>query len=151
MEISTQKIKELREVTGVSIMQCRKALEEALGDAEKARVILRKTSKTSAEKKSDRTLGAGVVASYIHNNNTVGVIVELNCETDFVARNDEFKILAKDVAMHITAMDPENLEELLEQSFIKNPEVTIRALTEEATQKFGERTEIGRFHRLSLN
>ena len=151
MEISTQKIKELREVTGVSIMQCRKALEEALGDAEKARVILRKISKASAETKSDRTLGAGVVASYIHNNNTVGVIVELNCETDFVARNDEFKILAKDVAMHITAMDPENLEELLEQSFIKNPEVTIRALTEEATQKFGERTEIGRFHRLSLN
>ena len=150
MNITTEQIKNLRDETGVSVMQCKKALEEAGGDLEKAKIILRKISKQSADKKANRTLGAGIIASYIHNNSSVGAIVELLCETDFVARNEEFKVLAKDIAMHVTAMDPENLEELLNQEFIKNPEKIIKNLVEEAVQKFGERTEIGRFARFSI-
>lgn len=193
--ITTEQIKELRDATGVSVMQCKKALEEAGGDLEKAKIILHKISKQSADKKASRTLGAGTVASYVHSNGTVGAMVELLCETDFVARNDDFKALAKDLAMHITALAPEYLkmeeikEEdktrakelfekemeagkpkeirdkimegklssyfgekvLLEQAFIKNPETNIRSLIEQANQKFGERTEVGRFVRFSIN
>ncbi|MEK7635074.1 MAG: elongation factor Ts [Patescibacteria group bacterium] len=195
MEITTEIIKKLRDETGVSVMQCKKALEETGGDIEKAKILLRKISKQSADKKIGRTLGAGSVASYIHGNGSVGAMVELLCETDFVARNDDFKALAKDIAMHITALAPEylkmedvkeedkikakelfekDLDEskskemrdkimegklsayfgekvLLEQAFIKNPEVNIRTLVEQANQKFGERTEIGRFVRFSIS
>ncbi len=195
MEITTEIIKKLRDETGVSVMQCKKALEEAGGDLEKAKIILRKISKQAADKKVGRSLGAGAVASYIHGNGSVGAMVELLCETDFVARNEDFKALARDLAMHITALAPEYLkmedvkEEdkikakelfekdldgskpkeirdkimegklsayfgekvLLEQAFIKNPEVNIRVLVEQANQKFGERTEIGRFVRFSIN
>ncbi len=194
MNISTEQVKKLRDETGVSVMQCRKALEEAAGDEEKAKIILRKISKQGAEKKADRTLGAGTVASYIHSTGTVGTMVELLCETDFVARNDEFKALARDIAMHIAALAPEYVrvedvpketktkakelfaselgdkpkemhdkilegklqnylseKVLLDQAFIKNPEVTIKSLIDEASQKFGERTEIGRFSRFSIN
>lgn len=110
MDISTEKVKELRDKTGVSIMQCRKALEETNGDIEKAIVVLRKKSGDVAAKKSDRTLKSGVVTSYIHNTNTVGVMVELACETDFVAGNEEFKMLARDIAMHVAATNPEFLK-----------------------------------------
>lgn len=195
MNITTDQIKQLREATGVSVMQCKKALEESSGDMDKAKIVLYKISKQSADKKSGRTLGAGVVTSYIHGNGSVGTMVELLCETDFVARNEDFKVLARDIAMHIAAMAPEyvkmedikeedktkarelfekDLDQkkpkeirdkiiegklsayfgekvLLEQSFIKNPEVSIRSLIEQAVQKFGERTEIGRFARFSIN
>lgn len=195
MTITTEQIKELRDETGVSVMQCKKALEETGGDLEKAKIVLRKVSKQVADKKTGRTLGAGSVASYIHSNGSLGALVELLCETDFVARNDDFKALAHDIAMHIAAMAPEYLkmedvkEEdktaakelfskdiddkkpqemknkiiegklsayfgekvLLEQAFVKNPEVNIKTLVEQANQKFGERTEIGRFVRFSIN
>jgi elongation factor Ts len=105
--ITTEIVKQLREETGVSIMQCKKALEESGGDMEKARHALRKMSAASSEKKADRTLGAGVVRSYIHSNNKVGVLLEVNCETDFVAQNADFDQLATDVALHIAAMSPE--------------------------------------------
>lgn len=104
--ITTEQVKELRELTGVSIMQCKKALEEAVGDLEKAQVILRKQSGAIAAKKSGRTLGAGVVESYIHATKKVGAMVILSCETDFVAKNEEFIALARDIAMHITATNP---------------------------------------------
>ncbi len=104
--ITTEQIKDLRDKTGVSVMQCKKALEEAKGDAEKALIILRKKSGEIAAKKSDRTFGAGTVASYIHGTGSVGTLVELVCETDFVSGNDEFKTLARDIAMHITASNP---------------------------------------------
>jgi elongation factor Ts len=110
MDISTNRVKELRDQTGISIMQCRKALEEAGGDMDKALIILQKQSKAIATKKSDRTLGSGVVASYIHGGGSVGVMVELLCETDFVAKNEEFKTLARDIAMHIAAASPEFLK-----------------------------------------
>ena len=109
--ISTEQIKELRDLTGISVMQCKKALEEAAGDKEKALAILRKKSGDIAAKKSDRELGAGVIESYIHNTKTVGALVELSCETDFVARNEEFVSLARDIAMHITALAPEYVDE----------------------------------------
>lgn len=109
--ITTEQIKELREMTGVSIMQCKKALEEAGGDKEKALFALRKKSKEIAAKKDERTLGASVVDAYIHSNKKVGALIELSCETDFVARNEEFIGLAREIAMHITAMNPEFVEE----------------------------------------
>jgi elongation factor Ts len=191
--ITTEQIKELRDETGVSVMQCKKALEEAGGDKEKAIVILRKKSKEVADKKADRTLGAGVVSAYIHSNRTVGAMVELSCETDFVANNEEFQELAYAIAMHVAAMNPQfttseevteadkraaqevftdevkdkpaelrekilegkmasyfNEKVLLEQPYIKNPEMTIGQMIKSATQKFGERIEVTHFTRYSL-
>ena len=108
--ITTEQIKELRDATGVSIMQCKKALEEAGGDRDKALVILRKISGSMGAKKADRTFGAGAIQAYIHANGTVAAMVELNCETDFVANNEEFKALARDIAMHVTATNPKFLK-----------------------------------------
>ncbi len=105
MELTTEVIKQLREATGVSVMQCKKALEEADGDLRKAEVILRKRSSEVADKKSERTLGAGVIGSYTHEG-TIGAMVLLSCETDFVARNPEFATLAREIAMQVSAMNP---------------------------------------------
>lgn len=125
MSISTEVIKQLRDATGVSIMQCKKALEEVDGDIEKAKVILQKYSKAAADKKSDRTLGAGAIASYIHQGGKVGALVELMCETDFVSKNEEFQTLAKDIAMHIAALAPQFLrkEDLKEEDMVAAKEV----------------------------
>ncbi len=193
MNITTEQIKTLRDASGISVMQCRKALEEADGDMEKAKVILQKNSKAAAEKKSDRKLGAGVIQAYVHSNGTVATMVELSCETDFVSGNAEFKALAYDIAMHITALNPEFLKiedvseeakkvatevfmkevlgkpeamkakilegklnsyfgerALLEQPFVKNPDLKIKNLLENAVQKFGEKTEITRFVRFAV-
>jgi elongation factor Ts len=147
MEITTDIVKELRERTGVSVMQCRKALEEAGGDLEKAVAVLQKHSGASARKKADRELAAGTIGSYTHDGN-VGAMVVLSCETDFVAKNPEFVALAKDIAMQVAAMDPENTAALLEQPFIKDSGKTIQNLLDEATQKFGERAEVTSFSRL---
>jgi elongation factor Ts len=194
MAISTEQIKELRNATGVSVMQCKKALEEAEGDMEKAKILLRKLSKAAADKKADRELGAGVVASYIHGEGSVGSMVELLCETDFVSKNEGFKELARDIAMHIAAAAPSYVKEedideddrakatetfkeevadkpaemqekilegklasyfsekiLLKQNYIKNPDQTIEALIQEGIQKFGEKIDIGRIARFSIN
>ena len=148
--ITTETIKELRAKTGISIMQCKKALEEAGGDMEKAISILKELGAVGALKKGDRTLGAGLIASYIHSNGKLGTILELACETDFVSGNGEFKQLAHDLAMHITASNPDNLETLLEQPFIKDSTIKIRDLVNNAVQKFGEKTEIIRFSRFGL-
>lgn len=105
MEISTDSVKQLREMTGVSVMQCRKALEEAGGDIAKAEVILKKHSAASAEKKSDRELKAGVIGTYVHEGG-IGAMVLMLCETDFVAKNPEFATVARDIAMQVAATDP---------------------------------------------
>jgi elongation factor Ts len=107
MVITTDTIKVLRDETGVSVMQCKKALEEAGGDIEKAKVILRKISATIAGKKADRTLGAGLAAAYTHAGGSVVGAVVLGCETDFVSKNPEFSKLAYDIAMHVAAMAPQ--------------------------------------------
>lgn len=106
MEITSTQIKALRDETGISVMQCKKALEEAAGDMDKARIILKKKRSEAAEKKSDRTLGAGAVGSYVHNTHEVAAMVLLACETDFVAKNAEFAELAREIAMHVAAMAP---------------------------------------------
>lgn len=105
MEITTERVKQLRDRTGISVMQCRKALEEAEGDIEKAEVLLRKRSQGAAEKKSDRELGAGAIGSYLHGTE-IGAMVLLSCETDFVARNEEFPQLARELAMQVAATNP---------------------------------------------
>ena len=109
MEITTEQIKALRDETGVSVMQCKKALEEAGGDVEKARIILRKKSGEIAAKKGDRTLASGAVAAYVHSTGTVGAMVLLSSETDFVSKNEEFRKLAYDLAMHVAATNPKFL------------------------------------------
>jgi elongation factor Ts len=152
-------IKELREETGLSFAQIKKALDEVGGDKEKARALLAELSAASAEKKADRELAAGVISAYVHANGTVGAMVELSCETDFVAKNDEFKALAHDIAMHVTAMAPTTLNNedgtgddtaLLKQSFIKDPSMTVEQRVAAAVQKFGENTKITRFTRYEM-
>lgn len=106
MEITSAQLKELREKTGISVMQCKTALTEAGGDMEKAVIILKKKRSEAADKKSDRELGAGAVGTYEHNTNEVSAMVLLSCETDFVSKNEEFIALAKDIAMHVAATDP---------------------------------------------
>lgn len=148
---TAEEIKVLRDETGLSVMQCKKALEDAGGDREKAIALLKERGADIAKKKSDRNLGSGAVAAYVHASGTIGTMVELLCETDFVAKNPEFRAVAHDIAMHITAMKPENVEELLTQPFIKDPSKTILDLINGTIQKFGERTELGRFEILSIN
>lgn len=150
-EITTADIKSLRDETGLSIAEVRKALEEAQGDKTKALEVLKKRSVEMAAKKADRALGAGSIASYIHGGGTSGTLVELSCETDFVAKNEEFKNMARDIAMHIAAMNPADVAELLAQPYIKSPDKTIGDLVNGAIQKFGERTEIRRFARFSVS
>lgn len=150
MAISAEAVKGLRDKTGVSVMQCKKALEEAGGDLEKALDILARTSAEIAKKKGDRELAAGSVAAYIHATKQVGAIVLLSCETDFVSKNEAFADLAYSIAMHVAAMRPESVEALLEQSYIKDPSKTIQNLLEEATQKFGERIGVGGYQVFSV-
>jgi len=147
--ITIEQIKSLRDKTSVSVMQVKNALEEAMGDEEKAIEILKKQSGGIALKKSDRALGAGKIVSYIHGDGTIGVLLEMSSETDFVAGNDEFKNLMHNIAMHIAAMDSENKETILSEPFIKDESMTISNLIEQAVQKFGERIEISRFTRFS--
>lgn len=150
MEISSEQVKELRDKTGVSVMECKKALVEAEGDMQKALAILGERSVAMAAKKQDRELAAGTVGAYIHSTAQVGAIVVLNCETDFVSKNEEFMTLARDIAMHISAMDPKDGDELMQQQFIKDPSKTIADLISGATQKFGERIVISGFSRRSV-
>lgn len=107
--ITTETVKELRDKTGISVMQCKKALEEALGDMEKALVILRKHSASLAAKKADRESKSGTIGAYVHSNGAIAAMVVLTCETDFVANNEEFHALARDLAMQVTATAPEFL------------------------------------------
>jgi elongation factor Ts len=194
MEISMDQVKELRDKTGISIMQCRKALEEAKGDMDKALVFLQKKGAEMASKKSDRILKSGRIISYIHGGGTVGVLVELSSESDFVSKNEDFQKLAYDIAMQIAATNPTFIKKeavsaeeknkvleafadevkgkpeamrekilngkldaffkekiLNEQDFIKDPNITINTLIQNAVQKFGEKIEVTRFVRFSAN
>lgn len=152
-------IKELREETGLSFAQIKKALDEVGGDKEKARAVLAQYSQAQAEKKADREVNAGVVASYIHSSGTIGSLVLLACETDFVAKNEEFKALAYDIAMHISAMSPTSINNedglgeetaLYKQPFVKDPSMTIEQKIQAAIQKFGENTKVSQFVRYAI-
>lgn len=125
MEIKQSQLKELRDKTGISVMQCKKALEEAGGDMDKAVIILKKKRSEAADKKSDRELGAGAVGVYVHNTNEVAATVLLACETDFVSKNEEFIALAREIAMHVAATNPQviSTEELPADAIEKAKEV----------------------------
>jgi elongation factor Ts len=151
MEITTEAVKELRDKTGISVMECKKALVEADGDMDKAMEVLKTRSAAMVAKKSDRELAAGTVASYIHNAGQVGAMVVLCSETDFVSKNPEFETLARDIAMHVAAMRSESVEVLLTETFIKDPSKTIAELLAGATQKFGERVEISKMSCLAVH
>lgn len=124
-QISLDQVKALRDKTGISVMQCRKALEDANGDEEKALILLRKKGAEISAKKGDRELGAGIVSAYIHSNGLIGSMVELLCETDFVAKNEEYVQLAHDIAMQISATNPEftKMEEIAESDKTKAKEI----------------------------
>ncbi len=145
MDISIDQVKSLRDETGLSVADIKKALTEAGGDTTKARELLAARGGDIAAKKSSRELKAGIVEAYVHTNKLSGCMLELLCETDFVSRGEGFQALAHDLALHITAMKPENLEELLVQTFIKNPEQTIRELITSHIAKLGENIQVGRF------
>ena len=128
----------------------RKALEEAGGEIEKAMGLLKERGALVAAKKAGRQTGEGIVSSYIHANGKVGVMVKLLCETDFVARTEQFKELGHEIAMHIAAMNPENVEELVAQSYVRNQDQTIDQLMKDYISKLGENIQIGEFCRFEI-
>ncbi|MEK9157577.1 MAG: translation elongation factor Ts [Patescibacteria group bacterium] len=144
-DISIEQVKALRDETGLSVADIKKALTEVGGDVEKAKELLKTRGGDIAAKKTGRELKAGLVDAYIHNNKLSGCMLELLCETDFVSRGEAFQALAHDLALHITAMKPQNVEELMEQMFIKNPEQTIKDLITSHIAKMGENIQVGRF------
>ncbi len=195
MEISAAQVKELREATGAGIMDCKQALQEAGGEVEKATRILREKGLAGAQKKAGRTAADGIVDAYIHLNSRIGVLLEVNCETDFVARNEDFKAMVHDIAMHIAASRPlfvssekvpeEALAEereiyrnralkegkpekivdkivegrmkkyfeevcLLEQPFVKDPEMTVGELVQTTMAAVGENIVVRRFARFQV-
>ena len=165
MAVSVQAIKELRELTGVGMLDCKNALEEADGDLDKAKQILRRRGIAVAEKRAGRETAQGLVQAYIHPDGRLGALVELNCETDFVARTDEFKALAHDLAMQVAATEPRYVspEELpsdsdgdprdlclLAQPFIKDPNRSVQDLINDSIAKTGENIRVRRFQRFQL-
>lgn len=148
--ISAQQIKELREKTGAGISDIKKALEESEGDRGKAEMLIEQRLGAVAGKRTGRDTGAGVVESYIHSNARIGVLITLLSETDFVARNSDFRALAHDIAMHIAAMAPADAEILAGQPFIKDPGKTVNDIVKESIGRFGENIKIGDFARLEL-
>ncbi|MEI6494539.1 MAG: elongation factor Ts [bacterium] len=149
--VTTEQIKELRNKTGISIAQCKKSLEESGGDMAKALEDLKAKGADIAGKKSGRDLRAGAVGSYIHSDGSMGAIVVLSSETDFVSKNPEFKAAADDLAMHIAAMCPVDVAELMAQPFVKDVSQTIDVIINGLVQKFGERIEVLRFSRLDTS
>lgn len=138
MAVDVILIKKIREETGASIADVRKALEETGSKYDKAIVWLKKHGIEKAEKKADRKTSQGLVESYTHQNGKVGAMIEILCETDFVARTDDFKHLAHEVAMQVAAMNPKNVDTLLKQDYIRDNSMTIESLVKQAIGKLGE-------------
>ena len=169
MTVSVDDVKRLREETGAGVMDAKRALDDAAGDFGRARELLRERGIAAAAKRSDRETGQGMVESYVHGEGRIGVLVEVNCETDFVARTEEFRTLARDLALQVAAMNPaavapEDLgggdgEEapadrdqaaLLTQAFVKDPARTVRQRIEETIASTGENIRVARFARFEL-
>ncbi|OGZ53546.1 MAG: elongation factor Ts [Candidatus Ryanbacteria bacterium RIFCSPLOWO2_02_FULL_45_11c] len=148
--VDLETLKQLREKTDASIGACKVALEKANGDIKHAVEFLREEGNKIAEKKSSRLTGIGLVEAYVHTNQRVGALLEIRSETDFVARNPEFKKLAHEIAMHIAASSPETVPMLLEQPFIKDESKTVGALLTEAISRFGENIQITQFSRFEV-
>lgn len=149
MAIDISKIKELRDKTGVSIGECRAALEKANGNIERAVELLKVRGVEIAEKKAARAVGAGIIETYIHAGR-VGAMIELACETDFVVRTDDFKNLAHELAMQVASMDPKDVEDLEGQEYIRDPSLKVKDLVTNAVAKIGENIKIVRFIRFEL-
>jgi len=147
--ITIDKIKQLREETGLSIGECQKALKEAKGDLAMAKEILRKRGQDFAKKRIEREAGQGIIESYIHSGKKIGVMVELRCESDFVAKSDGFQKLAHELCLQIAAVSDEETE-LLSQPWIKDESKTIKELIDEYIAKFGENIILKRFVRYEL-
>lgn len=165
MDISTEQVKELRQKTGAGVMDCKKALAEAGGNFDKACSIITERGLAIAKKKSERVAEQGIIECYVHTGNHIGVMVEVNCETDFVARTPDFKELAHNIALQISAMCPQYISAddipagaevdkqsacLLLQPYIKDPAKTIQDLITETVAKTGENIKIRRFVRYEL-
>ena len=142
--ISIEQIKKLRNITGISITECKKALEESRGDIKKAKEILRKMGRDVAQKRLGRETKEGIINNYIHAGKKIGVMIELNCESDFVARLEDFQKLAHELCLQIAALSLEETP-LLEQLWIKDQSKTIKDLMDEYIAKFGENIIIKRF------
>jgi elongation factor Ts len=150
-KISAKEIKNLREKTGAGVMDVRRALAEAKGGTEKAKKILKERGLEKAASKTERDTSAGLIGTYVHHDGTSGSMVHLACETDFVARTDEFKKLAKELAMQGTAMNPASADELLKQEYIRDPEKTVGELVAEVSAKTGENIQVKEIKRFSVN
>lgn len=150
MNFSIDQLKKLREETSVGVADCRQALVDANGDYEKAKKFLKERGLEKAAKKEGKETGEGIIESYVHANGKVGVLIELHSETDFVARNEEFKTLAHEIAMQVAAMNPKTVEELLKSPYIRDTKMTIVDLVKLTIAKVGENITISRFSRLEL-
>jgi elongation factor Ts len=156
---TTELIKELREKTGAGIMECKKALEDAVGDLTRAQQLIKERGLAIAEKKAGREAGQGLIDSYVHAGR-IGAMIELNCETDFVARTDDFKKLAREIAMQVAATNPSRLSSqdvsndgdvpLLDQPYIRDASKTVQDLVNETIAKVRENIVIRRFVRFEL-
>lgn len=143
-------VKKIRAETGLGIMEIKAALEEAKGDEKKAKEILKEQGFAKAEKRAEKETHQGIVATYTHSTGKIGVMVELLCETDFVAKNEEFVAVAKDFCLQIAAMAPKDSKELLVQEFVKDPSLKMKDLVVALNSKFGENIKLGRFERFEI-
>ncbi|OGG11524.1 translation elongation factor Ts [Candidatus Gottesmanbacteria bacterium RBG_13_45_10] len=150
MNISLTLLKKLREETSAGVSDCRQALEDANGDYAKAKKLLMERGIEKAAKKKDRKTASGLIESYVHSGK-VGVLVELRCETDFVARTDDFKYLAHELALQVAAMDPKNVSALLSGAYIRDASLTIEAFVKQTIAKLGENITVARFTRMALD
>ena len=150
MAVTTDEIKKLREETEAPVMEVKRALEESKGDMEKAKALLREKAVMRAEKKKTREAGSGMIFSYIHQSGSVGVLLDLHCETDFVARTNNFQNLGKELMLQIAAMDPEGVEELMDQEYIRDPKRKVKDYVAEVSGTLGEHVAIERFMRYEI-
>lgn len=150
MKIDIKVIKQLRDETQASIADCKKALEESKGNLDEAKERLKQKGIEIAVRREGRATSEGLIESYIHQNGKIGSLVEILCETDFVAKNEIFKNLAHDIAMQIAAMSPKDIDSLLSQEYIKDQTLTIRDLTKQTMAKLGENIVVRRFQRFEI-
>ncbi|NMB83785.1 elongation factor Ts [Candidatus Roizmanbacteria bacterium] len=144
------KLKKLRSDTGISFSLCKKALEESQDNIEKAKKLLNQWGIEKAEDKKKRETSQGAIFSYVHHNHKVASLIELLCETDFVADNKDFQALGQEIAMQAASMPADNLDQLIEQEYIRDPSKKIGDLIQEAVMKFGENIKINRYNRWVL-
>lgn len=150
VEISAEIVKKIREETGAGVMDVRRALIESSGDEKAAKELLKVKGEAAVAKRSERETAQGVIETYVHAGGKVGAMVFLACETDFVAKTDEFKNLAKELAMQVAAMNPTNVDELIDQDYIRDPGKNVKQLLTEVIAKTGENIQIKRIARFSL-